>query len=92
MAPRPLVSKGEGVIDNAFGGEGTGGQAYLSYNWAAGTTCRFITRARPDGKGGSDYSAWFFAPETGKWRYIATWKRPAISTYQRAYISPTRLP
>ena len=80
-AKTTLVSKGEGVIDNAFGGEGTGGQTYLSYNWAAGTTYRFITRARPDGKGGSDYSAWFYAPETGKWRYIATWKRPAISTY-----------
>ncbi|MEG0881698.1 MAG: DUF5077 domain-containing protein [Janthinobacterium sp.] len=80
-AKTTLVSKGEGVIDNAFGGEGTGGQTYLSYNWAAGTTYRFITRARPDGNGGSDYSAWFFAPETGKWRYIATWKRPAISTY-----------
>ncbi|OHV96082.1 nematoblast specific protein [Janthinobacterium lividum] len=80
-AKTTLVSKGEGVIDNAFGGEGTGGQTYLSYNWAAGTTYRFITRAHPDGKGGSDYSAWFFAPETGKWRYIATWKRPAISTY-----------
>ncbi|MGK5051852.1 DUF3472 domain-containing protein [Janthinobacterium sp. RB2P8] len=80
-AKTTLVSKGEGVIDNAFGGEGTGGQTYLSYNWAAGTTYRFITRVRPDGKGGSDYSAWFFAPETGKWRYIATWKRPAISTY-----------
>ncbi|UQV48207.1 DUF5077 domain-containing protein [Janthinobacterium lividum] len=80
-AKTTLVSKGAGVVDNAFGGEGTGGQTYLSYNWAAGTTYRFITRARPDGKGGSDYSAWFFAPETGKWRYIATWKRPAISTY-----------
>lgn len=80
-AKTTLVSKGAGVVDNAFGGEGTGGQTYLSYDWAAGTTYRFITRARPDGKGGSDYSAWFFAPETGKWRYIATWKRPAISTY-----------
>ena len=80
-AKTTLVSKGAGVVDNAFGGEGTGGQTYLSYNWAAGTTYRFITRARPDGKGGSDYSAWFFAPETGKWHYIATWKRPAISTY-----------
>lgn len=80
-AKTTLVSKGAGVVDNAFGGEGTGGQTYLSYNWAAGTTYRFITRARPDGNGGSDYSAWFYAPETGKWRYIATWKRPAISTY-----------
>ncbi|KAB8058871.1 DUF5077 domain-containing protein [Janthinobacterium sp. FT14W] len=80
-AKTTLVSKGAGVVDNAFGGEGTGGQTYLSYNWAAGTTYRFITRARPDGNGGSDYSAWFYAPEAGKWRYIATWKRPAISTY-----------
>ncbi|OFJ46718.1 hypothetical protein BA896_018930 [Janthinobacterium lividum] len=80
-AKTTLVSKGAGVTDNAFGGEGTGGQTYLSYNWAAGTTYRFITRARPDGKGSSEYSAWFFAPETGRWRYIATWKRPAISTY-----------
>ena len=80
-AKTTLVSKGAGVVDNAFGGEGTGGQTYLSYNWVAGTTYRFITRAHPDGNGGSDYSAWFFAPETGKWRYIATWKRPAISTY-----------
>lgn len=80
-AKTTLVSKGAGVVDNAFGGEGTGGQTYLSYNWVAGTTYRFITRAHPDGNGGSDYSAWFFAPETGKWRYIATWKRPVISTY-----------
>ncbi|MGK5079882.1 DUF3472 domain-containing protein [Janthinobacterium sp. HLX7-2] len=80
-AKTTLVSKGAGVVDNGFGGEGTGGQTYLSYNWAAGTTYRFITRARPDGNGGSDYSAWFFAPETGKWNYIATWKRPATSTY-----------
>jgi hypothetical protein len=76
-----LVSKGPGVVDNIFGGEGTGGQTYLVYNWAAGSTYRFITRARPDGAGSTDYSAWFFAPEAGSWRYIATWKRPAISTY-----------
>jgi hypothetical protein len=80
-AKTTLVSKGPGVVDNAFGGEGTGGQSYLSYNWITGNTYRFITRARPDGAGSTDYSAWFHAPETGSWRYIATWKRPAISTY-----------
>lgn len=75
-----LVSKGAGVVDNGFGGEGTGGQSYLVYNWIAGNTYRFITQARPDGAGGTNFSAWFFAPETGSWRYIATWNRPATVT------------
>lgn len=82
-----LVRKGAGVVDNAFGGEGTGGQTYLSYNWVTGNTYRFITRARPDGSGGTDFSAWFFAPETGAWRYIATWKRPATVTYHAGVYS-----
>lgn len=80
-AKTTLVSKGAGVVDNGFGGEGTGGQTYLVYNWLAGNTYRFITRARPDGAGGTNFSAWFYAPETGNWRYIATWKRPATTTY-----------
>lgn len=76
-----LVKKGAGVVDNGFGGEGTGGQSYLSYNWISGNTYRFITRARPDGAGATDYSAWFYAPELGVWRFIATWKRPSTTTY-----------
>lgn len=86
-AKTTLVSKGAGVVDNGFGGEGTGGQAYLVYNWIAGNTYRFLTRARPDGAGGTDFSAWFFAPETGVWRYIATWKRPATTTYHAGVYS-----
>jgi hypothetical protein len=80
-AKTTLVGKGAGVVDNGFGGEGTGGQSYLRFNWTAGNTYRFVTRAHPDGTGGTDYSAWFFAPETGVWKYIATWKRPATSLY-----------
>lgn len=80
-AKTTLVKKGAGVVDNSFGGEGTGGQSYLSYNWISGNTYRFITRARPDGAGATDYSAWFYAPELGVWRFIATWKRPATTTY-----------
>jgi hypothetical protein len=76
-----MVGKGPGVIDNRFGGEGTGGQTYLVYPWTAGQTYRFITRARPDGAGATDFSAWFYVPETGTWRYIATWKQPATTTY-----------
>lgn len=86
-AKTTLVGKGAGVVDNAFGGEGTGGQTYLVYNWAAGNTYRFLTRVRPDGAGATDFSAWFFAPELGTWRYIATWKRPSTSTFHAGVYS-----
>jgi len=80
-AKTTLLSKGAGVTDNSFGGEGTGGQAYLLYNWEAGATYRFITRAKPDGSGATKFSAWFQDPKKGTWQYIATWKRPATNTY-----------
>ncbi len=76
-----LIKKGPEVVDNTFGGEGTGGQSYLIFPWKAGTTYRLLTRAMPDGAGATLYSAWFFAPEQGVWRFLATWKRPGISTY-----------
>lgn len=86
-AKTTLVRKGANVVDNAFGGEGTGGQSYLLYNWVAGNTYRFITRATPDGAGATDFSAWFYAPETNAWRFIATWKRPATTTYHAGVYS-----
>jgi hypothetical protein len=83
-----LVNKGADVVDNGFGGEGTGGQSYLVYNWVAGHTYRFLTRARPDGAGNTDFSAWFLAPEKGnQWRLIATWKRPQTTTYHAGVYS-----
>lgn len=79
--PTALVRKGPGVVDNSFGGEGTGGQSYLAFNWVAGRTYGFLTRATPDQANATNYSAWFFAPEVGAWRFLATWKRPNTNTY-----------
>jgi len=76
-----LVRKGTGVVDNTFGGEGTGGQSYLVFNWQAGTTYKFLTHVLPDGAGGTDFSSWIYTPETGTWRFIATWKQPNTTTY-----------
>ncbi len=76
-----LVKKGANVTHNEFGGEGTGGQSYMLFNWKAGTTYKFLTRGKPDGTGGTDYSAWIFTPETNEWRFMATWKRPNTVTY-----------
>jgi len=82
-----LVRKGSNVVDNTFGGEGTGGQSYLVYNWVAGNTYKFLTQAKPDGTGATVYSAWFFAPEAGSWKFIATWKRPNTVTYLTGFYS-----
>ncbi len=76
-----LVNKGPGVVDASFGGEGTGGQSYLLFNWRAGNTYKFLTRGRPDGLGNTLYTGWFLAPEIGSWRLMASWKRPGTSTY-----------
>ncbi|MFC4211056.1 DUF3472 domain-containing protein [Pedobacter lithocola] len=75
------ISKGEGVTIQRFGNEGTGGQSYITFNWKAGVTYKFLTQAKPDGTGNTLYSAWFFDPETNNWRYMCTWKRPLTNTY-----------
>jgi len=67
---------GANVVTQRFGGEGTGGQAYMIYNWKAGNTYKFLTQAQPDGTGNTLYSSWFYAPELGAWQFMATWKRP----------------
>jgi hypothetical protein len=82
-----LVRKGPNVVDNTFGGEGTGGQSYMLYNWVAGNTYKFLTQAKPDGTGGTVYSAWFYAPEAGSWKFMATWKRPNTVTYLKGFYS-----
>lgn len=71
---------GTNVVTQRFGGEGTGGQAYLVYNWKAGNTYKFLTHAQPDGTGNTLYSSWFYAPELGTWQFMATWKRPEATS------------
>ena len=71
-----LLKKGEGVHGGEFGGEGSGGQSYWRYPWKAGTTYRFLNRVKPDGKGATDYTAWFHLPEKKEWKLIASFKRP----------------
>lgn len=71
-----LLKKGEGVHGGEFGGEGSGGQSYWKYDWKAGETYRFLNRVKPDGKGSTVYTAWFYLPEKREWKLIASFKRP----------------
>jgi hypothetical protein len=78
-----LLKKGEGVYTGEFGNEGSGGQSYLRYNWKSGTTYRFLNSVEPDGNGNTIYTAFFFAPEVGEWRLIASFLRPKTDTWYK---------
>lgn len=76
-----LLKKGRDVHTGEFGNEGSGGQSYLKYNWKAGNTYRFLLHASPSTGNYTTYTAYFFAPEQGEWRLIASFKRPQTQTY-----------
>ncbi|MDR1342405.1 MAG: DUF3472 domain-containing protein [Prevotellaceae bacterium] len=78
-----LLEKGEGVHVGAFGNEGAGGQSYLIYPWKTGNTYKFLTRVRPDGKGATEYTAYFCPSEEQKWLLIASFSRPQTNTYYK---------
>jgi hypothetical protein len=76
-----LLKKGPDVYTGEFGNEGSGGQSYLRYPWRADLTYSFLLRGRPAAGNNTDYTAWFYAPESGQWMLIAGWRRPKTSTY-----------
>ena len=76
-----MLKKGEKVHTGEFGNEGAGGQSYLNYMWRAGQTYKFLVHAKPDGKGRTAYTAYFFSPELNKWQLIASFSRPKTNTY-----------
>ncbi|HEV3411569.1 MAG TPA: DUF3472 domain-containing protein [Puia sp.] len=75
-----LLKKGTGVHTGAFGNEGAGGQSYLNYPWKAGHTYRFLLHSQPAENRHTVFTAWWYAPEEGQWRLIASFSRPQPST------------
>jgi Domain of unknown function (DUF3472)/Domain of unknown function (DUF5077) len=76
-----LLSKGLNVKAGNFGDEGSGGQSYRNYNWKPGVSYRFLLKAVPSENNSTDYSAYFYAPESGHWELIASFKRPKTTTW-----------
>jgi hypothetical protein len=76
-----LVAKGRDVHAGEFGNEGSGGQSYLNYPWRTGNTYRFLVHAQPRENDKTQFTAWFFAPEEGHWRLIASFLRPQTHSW-----------
>jgi len=76
-----LLKKGNDVHSGAFGNEGSGGQSYRKYYWKSGITYGFLLKGAPTENNSTDYTAYFYAPEVGKWELIASFRRPKTTTY-----------
>lgn len=72
-----LLAKGDAVVTNDFGNEGTGGHSHWVYNWKAGETYRFLVTALADSASETTiYSGYFFIPELQRWKLIAAFRAP----------------
>ena len=96
-----LVYKDDKVRTGRFGGEGTGGQSFLDYDWKVGQTYRFLATAVPDGDR-TAFAAWFWVPESGEWKHLATFSTLAggkligggysfIEDFRRDKVSATKV-
>ncbi|MBA6154793.1 DUF3472 domain-containing protein [Gelidibacter maritimus] len=82
-----LLGKGDGVTTGEFGNEGSGGQSYKVYPWKADTTYRFLLKGVPAENKSTDYTAYFYTPDDGKWNLIASFRRPQGSRYLKRLYS-----
>lgn len=72
-----LLAKGDGVVTNDFGNEGTGGHSHWVYDWKAGQTYQFMLTALPDSATQTTiYTGYFFVPELQRWKLIAAFRAP----------------
>ncbi len=77
-----LVAKGDGVVAEVFGNEGTGGHSHLVYPWKTGSTQKFFVTATPDGSA-TVYSGYWFHPERQAWQLIASFRAAKDGQYLR---------
>jgi hypothetical protein len=72
-----LLAKGDSVITNDFGNEGTGGHSHFVYPWKTQTTYKFLVTALTDSASQTTiYSGYFYLPEKQRWKLIASFSAP----------------
>lgn len=81
LKKHPQVHAGE------FGNEGSGSQSFMNYNWVSGQTYRFLCRIRPAENEKTEFTAYFFFPESGKWELLCSFLRPETQTWVRGAYS-----
>ena len=67
---------GENVTVGEFGGEGSGAQSYMVFDWKPNMTYKFLLKGESIVNNTIDYTAYIYAPEVGDWQLIASFRRP----------------
>ncbi|MGF7230181.1 DUF3472 domain-containing protein [Arachidicoccus sp.] len=76
-----LIKKGKNVHGGEFGGEGSGGQSRLEYNWKPATHYAFLLKAEPDSiHNTTTFTAYFKEVSAENWLLIASFQRPQTNT------------
>ena len=73
-----LVARGEQVVTERFGGEGTGGKSMLRFAWKEGQVIRTLVVERKDGDDFRRIAGYIYNPETGKWELLSCWRVQAV--------------
>lgn len=68
-----LLHEGDGVRIKRFGGEGTGGQCMMDFDWSTGQTNKFIVRAT-QAEGKTAYEGHLWMPTESKWKHLVTFR------------------
>jgi len=68
-----LLHEGAGVRIRRFGGEGTGGQCMMDFDWALGQTNRFRVRAL-QAEGRTAYEGHLWLPRENAWKHLVTFR------------------
>ncbi len=77
-----LMAKGEDVVAEGFGNEGTGGHSHWVYDWKADSTYKFLVTIIPDSATKTTiYTGYFYMPEKKLWKLIASFKAPRDGNY-----------
>lgn len=73
-----LIQRGDKVMTDRFGGEGTGGKSMRLFDWKEGDVIRTLVVEKPDGEDFRQITGYIFDPETQKWELMSSWRVQAL--------------
>lgn len=73
-----LIQKGEGVVTDRFGGEGTGGKSMKRLDWKEGELLRTLVIEKPDGDKFRQIAGYFYNSSTQQWELMSCWRIQAV--------------
>lgn len=82
-----VLKKHPKVWTGEFGHEGSGGQSFMNYDWESGKTYKFLCHIVPAENNYTEFTSYFFFPETGRWELLCSFLRPETQTYFKGVYS-----